>query len=727
MSAPNSASSSATMNGQIPSKPSPGTPNGPPPGFRPNARRPPKPANPLAATKSTRRFAPPARPNNGVSTATNGARPQNQPPLASEEEYEDIPIFSTRRSLIEGAKHHILRFAPAASSSEQTVDIFNASQFERPIRLHRRDPHINHVGNLDDNPNVGEQAPPAKTVDDKEREKQEILKAERRAEREADQALIAPTNKSQKPKKDKPRKDQNFVQSYSDNVNKQKNMTIRYEEKLPWHVEDFDNKQTWRGAYEYPLSENHVALIESRDRNGHKIYQMLPMQKWYKFSRKNQYKTLSYQAAESAMKKGAADPLWIRKARIAEERTRRASNERDAAKGIFARKSDRGEQALGGRIKFEDEEQRETAVDADDIDFNAEEDFADDEEGPAPVGKEEEDEAKEVNQRVKKEQLEANIFEIKDQKDWDAEEEAEKMRRKAERKHRKRMRKALQEREKNFDFDEESEEDDSSGDSDDSEIERLKEEEKRHEEELKALESKGGKDKVASGASTARTGTPNPVRPSKPDDPRRKVLKRAGSPNLSDASGNESSSRKKLKQKHGPSALAGDGATASRPGSPGYSATTTGGPDVVAPAPLRPGVKLNLDSPTRQASPTRAGGTSDVEMSDSGALRKKKKKGSGNSSPRESRPGSPEGAHAAERGPVTSQANIETIKASIPNTGVTMNAFVLIPKIKVMRNRDTKAFTNMLKAHADYDAASKMLYPKGRVPKPNPPAGGAAA
>ena len=587
------------------------------------------------------------KPSSYVSALQGGVNSRNShagQTNVQQEEYEDTYIYTTKRALADGLKHHVLRFVPAVSSAEQTVNVFDSSQFERPVRLHRRDPRVNHLGHLDDieqEDNPQEQN--NKATDSKEKERQELLKAEKKAEREANQALIAPTSKSQKPKKDKPQKQYNNVQTFSDSVNKQKTMAIRYEEKLPWHVEDFENKQTWRGTYETHLSENHIALVKGKDSNGQDIFHMIPLQKWYKFTRKNQFKTLSFQEAEKSMIKGARDPLWIRKARIAEERERRQGVERQVIKGVFARKAEKGE-----GVKVEDDDVPEAAVDGDDIDFNAEEDFADDEEGPAPVGKEAEEEAKEVSDRVKKEQLEANLFEFKEQKDWDAEEEELRRREEAEEKHKRRTQKALMRREKNYAYESNGEGSlSSSEEAEDSEIERQKQEELRREEERKQGDVKAGKEKVSSSASTARAGTPSSSKPVKADDPRRKVLKRAGSPSLSDASGNESSSRKKLKKKHGASQLAANGASISRPGSPPVSATN-GGPNIVAPAPQRPGAKINLDPTVKAGSQVRSSG-SDVEMSDGGTARQKQK-GSSNTSPRGSRPGSPEGTSLKKPG-----------------------------------------------------------------------------
>lgn len=106
--------------------------------------------------------------------------------------------------------------------------------------------------------------------------------------------------------------------------------------------------------------------------------------------------------------------------------------------------------------------------------------------------------------------------------------------------------------------------------SDDTETERLKEEERKAEEE-RLRKEKGKESDKNSGASTKGTNTPS-GRP-KHTDPLKKTTglaarKRPGSPNLSDASGTDTS-RKKTKSKHASSQLTPQ--PGSRPMSPAPS------------------------------------------------------------------------------------------------------------------------------------------------------------
>ena len=101
-------------------------------------------------------------------------------------EYQDYPLVLTKRALMEGFRTHVARF-----SSKRSVDPRNTNEFERTVRLHRRDPRAPPAGG---GGVKGEDQAMASTerVDDKEKEAQDILRAEREAQRAVDMALVAP-------------------------------------------------------------------------------------------------------------------------------------------------------------------------------------------------------------------------------------------------------------------------------------------------------------------------------------------------------------------------------------------------------------------------------------------------------------------------------------------------------------------------------------------------------
>lgn len=88
-------------------------------------------------------------------------------------------------------------------------------------------------------------------------------------------------------------------------------------------------------------------------------------------------------------------------------------------------------------------------LEADEMDFE-EDRFADDEEHDDLFN--EDEDAKAAEKRIKQDQLKANVFDLKDEKEYEEEELKEKREKEARRVLGKGVRKALQKREKNFDY-----------------------------------------------------------------------------------------------------------------------------------------------------------------------------------------------------------------------------------------------------------------------------------
>jgi transcription initiation factor TFIIF subunit alpha len=418
---------------------------------KPQANAPQPAANPL-----------PPRSNGPNGSLPPGAFPQtfnqNRPaagavPKIENEEFVDIPIYTTKREMLEGYRHHVMRFLPSGSSKVRNVDLTSEAQFSRPVKLHRRDPKATAQmhwkeggGEADDIKGNG--------MDEAEREKLEKQRAERRKEREDNLAQMAPVAKAaQQIKKNHfQKKTEQVFQVNSDKAHKVKDFQLRYEEALPWHVEDFDGKNTWYGTYEGALSDCHVMLMQEDNGQGGSHFRMVPLEKWYKFAQKNQFKALSIEEAEARMSKRVKDPRWFMDTQKATEQAQKqATGGRPGGKGLFTRVGERGERAGRG----EGDDGPEIAADIDDIDYNYEEAFADDEENALFEGLE--DESKEAEEKIKREQRDANIFELKEQKDYDKEEEEEKRKKKEEKKKAKRTRKALMKQEKNYVYEDDSE------------------------------------------------------------------------------------------------------------------------------------------------------------------------------------------------------------------------------------------------------------------------------
>lgn len=376
-------------------------------------------------------------------------------PTEPEEEHEDYPIVTTKRAMLNSLRHHVMRFVPNRSADIQKIDPCDQSQFERPIRLHRRDPRAEPSGVVNaDSPAGNSTDANAQNADDKERARIAAVKAERQAEREANMAQMAPAAKTNK-KKNNFRKQTEQVFQFNDSADKKKEMNIRYEEKLPWHVEDFEGKNVWRGTYETALSGCQVALLPDQGQKG-SFFRMIPMEKWYKFTPKPKFKPLTIEEAEATMKKKYRDPRFLAEAR----RNAMLDKQKESVRGIglFARKGERGERPTSSRLKteFDDDDKPEAPADTDEIDFNVEEDFADDEENEL-FNMDDRDEKRDIQNKIKKEQQEANIFEIKEDKDYDQEEEEERRKAEIEKKQSKKTQRALMKRERNFVYEEDSE------------------------------------------------------------------------------------------------------------------------------------------------------------------------------------------------------------------------------------------------------------------------------
>lgn len=371
-------------------------------------------------------------------TGTKPSHTQGRPtPTAPADDFEYIPIVTTKRVLLDNLKHHVLRFLPNVSADQQDIDIFDQAQFQRPVRLHRRDPRANNVGQPAKDQAAGDNVDPdGKPIDDKDRERHQIAKAEKHAERERLQADTAPTAKSVQPKKKKFKRHMDQPHTYSDKVEKKDRMNIRYEEKLPWHIEDFDDKNVWRGTYETALSQNHIALQQVHEPQ-RSYFRMIPLEKWYKFTPKGLIKEpLSYEAAEKAMQKGARDPLWVRRTHAVNQLSQR---EKSAERTFFVGKEVK-EDDIGGWGSDN--------ADIDNIDF--EEDFADDEEAAPAVGKEEEEQQAETKERVGREMKLAPVFDIREDKDFDAEAEVRKIKEVEEQRIARKTQRSLMKREKDF-------------------------------------------------------------------------------------------------------------------------------------------------------------------------------------------------------------------------------------------------------------------------------------
>ncbi|KAL1956697.1 hypothetical protein VTO42DRAFT_6947 [Malbranchea cinnamomea] len=699
----------------------PGAPNGP--AIR---RRRPKPADPLvrpkkkpipppsqSATSSLNGKPLPPPPPQPLPRAQSAPRAQtnvipdaNDPtvngfsgPLLSDT-YVDYPLVTTKRAWREGLKFHVAKFA-----SKKSIDPRDETQFTRPLRLQRRDPRAAFNVQTAVKEENGQRPGRASMLTEAEREELEAKKLARAKEREENLAQIAPSVSSGGQKRTNTIK-QKTQQVFKAEMTPEEisRARIRYEEALPWHLEDFDNKNIWVGSYEAAMSGTYAMFVLEETGK----MRMVPLDKWYKFTAKNPFRTLTIEEAEKVMARRAKDPRWVT------DKEEAKAQERELAQYAQQRRLFTGRVATiaGGNIE------------GDELDYE-EDRFADDEEH---VGLEEDEEAQLAEKRIRRDQLKANVFDLRDERDYEEEERRERMEKEALKNYGKRVRRALQRREKNYDYSSDSDDDPWSSEesSDFSETE----EQRRADEEAKS------KDKhKESGASSRGTATPSD-RP-KHTDPLKKApaaaRKRPGSPNLSDASGTDTS-RKKPKNKH----------SATVPSQPT--------PRPMSPAPGGPGPRAEASKPAKKRARNGAGSASDgeragsgAEMSDSGAGAAVPKKlklnmkgsptgsragspvsgappsGSRASSPDaaaggaatagrgRARPSTPRGSPPASQGSTLPFPTAAEIHAAIPPTGIASSEL-----IKLFRDRmggDLQRFVSIVKDVGVFSKEDKLLRP----------------
>lgn len=354
------------------------------------------------------------------------------------EPFTDYPLVITKRALMEGVRHHVARFA-----SKQPVDLSDKDEFTRPVRLHRRDPRMvpGGAGGIKEEEDDGLPA--------EERERRDKERKEKQAQREADAALIAPSaDKGVNQRKMPFGKKVQTVYRNDQTEAKRAQSKLRYEEALPWHLEDFDNKSTWVGSYEDALSGNYAALSHGEDG----VFRVIPLEKWYKFNPKHNFKNLTLEEAEKKMGvKIKEESKWAAQSLERQERATRDQHHSRFAKQLFVGKTGSTKQE-GGGWNFKSE-----YGEVDDLDFE-EDRFADDEETPF-MDNVKDAEEKETETRIKLDQLQANTFELRDEKEADRQEEEEQKVNAELKKFGKRVKKTIVKREKNYIYESDSGED----------------------------------------------------------------------------------------------------------------------------------------------------------------------------------------------------------------------------------------------------------------------------
>lgn len=507
---------------------------------------------------------------------------------------QEFPLYITKKALKEGLRFHVMKFVPPhgrlTKSGSAGIDPTNQDEFTRPVTLQRRDPRQPPPGR-----EVKEEAPEPMVVDSDEAQKLAQAKVDREAQRALDDAQKAPVARDPNPKRAQPKEREKGKKHatqvhYEARTDEQKKQAeIRYEEALPWHLEDADGKNVWVGQYEAPLSHAKVAL---QIHNGG--FRMVPLEKWYKFtSKRGAIKTMSIEEAEKAMGQKMPMSRWAVRDAQREQAEKAMAESRTIMNGKIAIKQESSTFRQASRREKQDH---------DDIDYSGDE-FQDDDENPNHEPDRDE-EVKDSADRVRREQLKANNFGARDEIEVDKEEDEEKKEELERKLFGKDLRKALKRRDKQFQYDSDSDKGRDPFASSEVSIYpsasesflpslltvMQSESDETDSDDEKEDEQKGEKDKEkdkanGSGSNTKGSSTPQGKKAVAEAAKKGKSLKRPGSPLPSDSSGTESTRKKK---KTGPSgssrgdtplarSRAGAGSTSDGEGTAGEMSDGAGG------------------------------------------------------------------------------------------------------------------------------------------------------
>lgn len=334
--------------------------------------------------------------------------------VQDEVEYDEFPLIACPPEELEETRYHILKF-----HSNKIIDPLK--DFEPPVRLHRKDPknlqfqmslkeleekkitdqekelkqkklreeYLRRTGKtgltdaeIDDEILAdGLEGEERKQFEERRQREREIK--EREEERERQMQLVAPDGGARKPKKNVLVKRTQQVRVYNEKKRK-----LRYEEFYPWVLEDYDAKQAWVSNYEAGLHDNYCMLIMDPIT---KSYKLAPVEKFYKFTSRNKYATLTLEEAEAKMKQGNSGQRWLMRKMMDEVATGKRVD-------LRYRKS------VQVKNEVEDDEDEKRSDEDEDLDFDDE--FQDDEEAPIMEGPDEE--KKLIETKLKKEMLSAN-------------------------------------------------------------------------------------------------------------------------------------------------------------------------------------------------------------------------------------------------------------------------------------------------------------------------------
>ncbi|KAF9910660.1 hypothetical protein EC991_005966 [Linnemannia zychae] len=214
--------------------------------------------------------------------------------------YTDYKLVSTSRDVL----HHVMRF--------HGQKIVTPTSFTAPVKLHRKkneNPHRGYYGKYSQYNNQQQQQQAAAGAKDGDKKDGAAASATGAgapgaapATTGANTALIAPYGGGVRNKQMLFKK--RTRQIYIANEEERKKKEI---ESAPWVLDDYDGQNNWTGQLEGGQGANYVMFVFAED--GFKV---VPADKWYKFSHKLGYTTLTAEEAEEQYQKSQKQSNSIR-------------------------------------------------------------------------------------------------------------------------------------------------------------------------------------------------------------------------------------------------------------------------------------------------------------------------------------------------------------------------------------------------------------------------------
>lgn len=283
-------------------------------------RRPPRPVRAPRAPASTDHLS--FKALEWASASAMAIQKESEANTINNTEWVSYKLTTTKASLLKTLRHHVIRLHPKryeevsdptnpaeTVSIPRKVDLLDPAEFARPVRLHRRDPCAP-LGGVKEAGAARLIAAQQSPVYDEEKEARDAERAQKAAGKAEIASKIAPYGAAGVKKNRFTKKTEQVFR------HDQSNAQMRYEESQPWFIEDFDNGNTWQGQREQNLSGGKfVALVYGKNSNS---FNMIPIEKWYKFREVNKFKMTPEEAVERKRQLDGKTPPWIKVEKVVE-------------------------------------------------------------------------------------------------------------------------------------------------------------------------------------------------------------------------------------------------------------------------------------------------------------------------------------------------------------------------------------------------------------------------